>query len=81
MLKLSKTQQKAFNIFDVRGMDVDVPIATIYRVLYGKHVDDVRAMQQTLGPLIARINAKLKATKIVPGQLKQTYRITRIAKD
>lgn len=77
MKKLSRTQQKAFNIFDVRGMDVDVPIATIYAVIYGKQVNEVRAMQQTLGPLIARINAKLERTQIVPGQLKQTYRISR----
>lgn len=79
MNKLSKFQRRAFKIFDDKGFDVDVPIKDVYEVLYGKNtlVAEVRTMQQLLGPLFARINDKLIATHIIPGNLKQTYRIAR----
>lgn len=36
---------------------------------------NVRDMQTELGPLFARINEKLTKCRIVPGELKQTYRL------
>lgn len=79
MTKLSKFQRQAFRIFDTKGFDVDVPIVDVYEALYGKRtlVTEVRTMQQLLGPLFARINEKLEVSHIVPGNIKQTYRISR----
>lgn len=81
MAKLSTFQKKAFNVFDTHGFDVDIQIKYLYETLYGTNtlVNEVRTMQQLLGPLFARINDKLERTKIVPGEIKQTYRITRKA--
>ena len=78
MKKLSKLQQRVYDRFCLAGMDDDIAISTLYISFYRKQVTratTTRQMQQQLGPLIARINAKLEATKIVPGNLKQTYRI------
>lgn len=36
---------------------------------------DNRTMQQALGPVISRINEKLKRGRIEPGERKQTYRL------
>jgi hypothetical protein len=79
--KLSPMQAKVFNLFD--HYDKDIEIARVFRVAYDKdpllgyrlqHMT-VRDMQQLLGPLIKRINDKLQGGQIVPGHLKQTYRI------
>lgn len=76
--KLSDLQQR---VVDVLPPNKDVAIVDIYSAAYPERMSGdlfevaVRDMQQQLGPLIARINEKLKRGKIVPGDLKQTYRL------
>lgn len=78
MGKLSKFQKRAYETMCQHGFDIDVSISRLWSAVHGQrppsHMSN-RDMQQKLGPLVARINAKLEATKIVPGNLKQTYRI------
>lgn len=60
----------------------DVNIPTMWHVVAAhsertpRRRTSTRDMQQGLGPYIARINAKLEGQHIVPGRLKQTYRLT-----
>lgn len=87
--KMSPMQAKVMNLFD--RFDKDVAIFRVYNAAYGNegwtttsdHVlpIPVRDMQQKLGPLIQRMNLKLQRGRIVPGELKQTYRMIRITKD
>lgn len=90
--KLTPLQQKVFDLLDKKP-NTDVQITELYKVAYGSqnqmtlaYVDrygeewGVRDMQQKLGPLLSRINGKLKRGKIEPGLLKQTYRLA-IKKD
>lgn len=74
--KLSAKQQRIFNAF--HKFDFDVAIAHLYAVAFGGSAADTREMQQKLGPYITRINKKLKAGQIKPGDLKQTYRLVRL---
>jgi len=58
--------------------DSDLPITELYRVCVG--VPDVsmspRSMQQKLGPIIARVNKRIKGhAAIVPGRVKRSYRL------
>lgn len=80
----SELQAKLYVLMD-DNKDSDVKIEDMYRALYGApphsddkvlHAADARYMQQKLGPVIQRINAKLPLTiRIEPGQLKRTYRL------
>lgn len=84
--KLTPLQQKIFSLLDAKP-NTDVMISTLYHEAFGDtdmvHPDgsyssvvlDTRDMQQRLGPLLARINLKLKRGRIVPGALKRTYRL------
>lgn len=83
--KLSPLQQSIFNAFHKFEEDVAIPslytLATAKSFALNGAAPDMRTMQQYLGPHITRINDKLKASKIVPGQLKQTYRMVRVPKE
>ncbi|MFN3612731.1 hypothetical protein [Tepidimonas sp.] len=75
-------QEQALKDYMVsRGYDVDIHIAELFRAMLGRaHVGGVRKAQQRLGVAISRHNKKQNRETeghIVPGQLKQTYRITR----
>lgn len=65
-------------------LDKDIPIVDMYKSAYPdssvNHIK-VRVMQQRLGSVIARANKKLTSERIIPGQLKQTYRLERATKD
>lgn len=79
-MQLSKLQKR---VFDALEPDVDVRIADLHRAAYPvSHAEDttVRTMQQRLGSVIARINEKLTNRRIVPGKVKQTYRLEKIAR-
>lgn len=60
----------------------DFHLLHIYLHVYGvkKTTAQSRDVQQKLGPLISRINKKLKQEKkkIVPGNMKRTYRLVDI---
>lgn len=63
-----------------KNPDTDFPIRNLYAFMYFNNYDadltiNTRRMQQSLGPAIARINAKLVGQRIEPGQLKRTYRL------
>ncbi len=77
--KLTDLQQKVFDLLDAKP-NTDVPLQDLYDAAYGTDEPTLfgmsnRDMQQKMGPLFARINAKLKRGRIEPGQLKQTYRL------
>jgi hypothetical protein len=64
--------------------NVDVPIAEVFALLYPDeaHLTDdmpARSMQQRIGMFITRANARMEMHKIVPGELKRTYRLVKIA--
>jgi hypothetical protein len=84
-MRLTELQQKVFDILDTKP-NTDVPLHDLYNVVYGEGQSDLfpptnRYMQQKMGPLFARINAKLKRGRIEPGLIKQTYRLTTKKKD
>lgn len=58
-------------------LNADVGVNMLYRLAYeGERLASNRTMQQRLGPIIARINRKLPdGHRIVPGELKRTYRL------
>lgn len=62
----------------------DVRFSVLFRAVAGRWpepTEDHRRQQQRIGPHISRINAKLasRRQRIVPGVLRHTYRLTRIA--
>lgn len=76
---LSSLQQRVFDVLQAKP-NRDVPIEDLYYTAYPQLGEQrslwtVRDMQQQLGPLFVRINDKLKRGRIVPGELKQTYRL------
>lgn len=77
--QLSALQQRVFDVLQAKP-NKDVPIEDLYYTAYpisgAVHWTlSVRDMQQRMGPLFVRINDKLKRGRIVPGELKQTYRL------
>lgn len=77
-MRLSHLQKR---VYDTLVLDEDVRIADMHKAAYPtSHTEDteVRVMQQRLGSIIARINVKLKGKHIVPGRVKQTYRLERL---
>ena len=83
--KLTELQQKVFDLLDAKP-NTDVALVDLYAAAYQNAQADMfpplnRDMQQKMGPLFARINAKLKRGRIEPGQIKQTYRLTIKKKD
>lgn len=63
----------------------DVYIAALYVAAYPDRPQDVatltpRQMQQRLGAVIAKLNRRIQpSARVVPGNLKRTYRIERSA--
>lgn len=56
----------------------DVPIVVMYEALYGPadRYTTVRDMQQKMANIIMRTNRHIAPSKIEPGDLKKTYRLT-----
>lgn len=79
MTKFTDMQQRLFDALS--PPDTDVSVQLLFNAVYDEPLCDNRWMQQKLGPMIARINRKLKSGKIVPGELKQTYRYDTTLKD
>jgi len=73
MKELSQHQQKVLDAFDKNDTDID--IATLYTRVYGDpgHLS-AREMQQKLGPTFKAINEKMDRPRLVPGEIKRTYR-------
>jgi metallophosphoesterase superfamily enzyme len=79
-MKLSRLQKR---VYDKLKPDTDVLISDLHAAAYpSSHKDgaEVRAMQMRLGSVIARINEKLDGKKVVPGKVKQTYRLVKVEK-
>lgn len=77
-MKLSPLQKR---VYDALKLNTDVLISELHAAAYpASHSADaeVRVMQQRLGSVIARINEKLQNRRIVPGQIKQTYRLENV---
>ena len=75
--KLSKLQQEVYDVL-VKRRGKDVALDDLHKAAYGEAKPPAwlnRRMQQRMGPLISRINEKLPCHKIVPGELKRTYRL------
>lgn len=79
-------QQRVFDVLFERP-NTDVSIHTLYCAAYVRGLNpkplpkSTREAQQKLGPVIARINSKLRNARIEPGRIKQTYRINTKLKD
>lgn len=80
MRRTNRLSPKEAVLFDalVERTGKDVSMDELHRKLYGEG-DNPRVAQQRLGAVISRINVKkYKTHKIVPGELKRTYRIVLI---
>jgi hypothetical protein len=81
-MTLTPQEQKLYDFMSGHGADVDVRIADIFRVVIGPPKEDHRAMHQRLGNVLSSTNGKLKRNsvreRIIPGQLKRTYRLTMV---
>ena len=80
-MRLSHLQKR---VYDALVLNEDIRIADMHKAAYpASHSEDteVRVMQQRLGSVIARINEKLKGKRIVPGRIKQTYRLEKVKKE
>lgn len=88
MKPLSEIQQRVYDVL-AEVPNTDVAIYKLYEAAYQTNVHVLqgpkgvlslgvqpRTMQQRLGSVIARINEKLDTGRVVPGQLKQTYRLS-----
>ena len=77
--ELSPLQEKLYLRLVLAGFDTDVKIVDLYNAVYpdGVWFINNRGMQQRLGPIIARTNAKLEKERIKPGRSRRTYRLTR----
>lgn len=73
--ELSPHQTKVLDAFTPN--DTDIYIHTLYNRVYGINNENrtVRYCQQKLAPTFLAINKKLEVGRIVPGKLKQTYRL------
>jgi hypothetical protein len=83
--KLTDMQQRVFDLLDERP-GTDIALVELYKAVYSDGQADLfpptnRDMQQKMGPLFARINAKLHRGRIEPGKVKRTYRLTIKKKD
>lgn len=85
MGKLTELQQRVFDVLDKKP-NTDVQITVLFDAAYPLTCDwtdeenpieypPIRDMQQKLGPLLSRINRKLKNGRIEPGVIKRTYRL------
>lgn len=76
---LSELQRHAYSLLKHNR---EVTIEQLYMAVYGDAQDDLfrpltnRTMQLKLAPMFKRINQKLAGEKIVPGDTKQTYKLT-----
>lgn len=81
-LKAAPKLQALYANMCEKGFDKDVPITTIYDWIYGGTLVSGREeyRQQYISSYITRFNRRLKAhrIRIVPGERKQTYRLTRV---
>ena len=77
--ELSPLQEKLYLRLVLAGFDTDVKIVDLYNAVYpdGVWFINNRGMQQRLGPIVARTNAKLEKERIKPGRSRRTYRLTR----
>ena len=78
--ELSPLQERLYLRLVLAGFDTDVKIVDLYNAVYPASEAmwlSNRYMQQKLGPIIARTNAKLEKERIKPGRSRRTYRLTR----
>lgn len=82
---LTDRERRVFDLLN-SPPDVDVEIYKMYEAMSQSQVHlfqngvlllgiTPRTMQMRLGSVIARINDKIEKGKVVPGQMKQTYRL------
>ena len=80
--KLSSLQKRVYvYLSHVPGNDID--IRKLHDIAYSMKIPPQwtsRQLQQRMGPLISRINAKLEGEAIQPGELKRTYRLVTLPK-
>jgi hypothetical protein len=85
-MDLSPTQERIVTLLrQYAGQDVAIPriYEAAYRVKVCTELEDgrvmhslsVRYMQQRIGPFISKANKRLVGERIVPGELKKTYRL------
>lgn len=84
MTKLSPQEERLRAAFDKDGATlygVDVRIDAMYEAVMEapRGALSVRRAQMRLGTVISKVNKKVKGEKIIPGELKHTYRIVRDA--
>lgn len=80
--QLSVLQKRLYDLL-AKTPRTDVPIVDLYRKAYpdapgfqdNEAALAVRHMQQSIGPIIQRINAKIIDGRVIPGNLKRTYRL------
>lgn len=79
--QLYPQEQRLLDYIRQWGPGVDIPTTDLYEAAIKQPApEDHRTLQQRVGGLVSRINTKLEAQgqrgKIVPGDLKRSYRLT-----
>lgn len=79
-MTLTEQQARVYKLLLGAGLDVDVFIASIFAEMksVSKVNPTLRDKQHHVGAMASRLNKKIEREghKIVPGQLKHTYRLT-----
>lgn len=84
MNAFTNQEQKLVDVLSEHENETDIFIDEMYGRVYGyQKTDDTppfRQRQQRVASIISRVNKKLEAKKlrIVPGEYKRTYRLTRV---
>jgi hypothetical protein len=75
----SPTENKVMRIMICAGCDVDVNIDEIFEDLYPNVAPmAAKTRQQYVGSFVSRLNGKMFGHRIVPGDLKRTYRLIKV---
>lgn len=78
----SEREKRVFSLFWKAGFNEDIAIDAMFNKYHGAmrwdNLCGPRQRQMSIGMVVTRINRKLKGTKIVPGALKRTYRLTQV---
>lgn len=75
-IELPRLSVKESLVYTTLSFNDDTPITEIYATLYpGKPAPELRGQQMAVGKFISRLNEKLTACSVRPGQARSTYRL------
>lgn len=73
---LSEMETELLSAFVDTG--TDIAISLLHGLLYPGVYRDAKTQQQYVGSIVSRINGKLVEHRVVPGEMKRTYRLKQV---